>query len=206
MQRYVNMNMIVLGLIVQKQFATHALLKCAIIITHSHTINVAMYAFVGFTACRPCTVLDGQLTVNSEWWVVTHVFCASLESLLLKFSSVCSPISYYPNQLPVTLKDSPSVYAVCRGVVTRLVWLAVPYLVSTRCILIVYFVSTDKASDVVVVLQCTVLSWALCDHRNGDVYLRSRRQWRPFWPRVPRTRGLERACPMFEGHTASVVP
>ena len=64
--RYVSMYMLVLGLAVQKQIATHALFKRAIIIMHSHPINVAMYAFVGFVACRSCTV-DGQLTVNSKW-------------------------------------------------------------------------------------------------------------------------------------------
>ena len=65
------MYMIVLGLIVQKQFAQHALfiiIIIIIIITHSHIINVAMYTFVGFATCRPCPVhvLDDRLTVNSE--------------------------------------------------------------------------------------------------------------------------------------------
>ena len=113
-------------------------------------------------------------------WVATHVFCASLEALLLKFSSVCSSISYYPNQLPVTLKNSRAytwddtlASTRCRGSSNwRLVRLAVPYIVCTRCtlIILIYFVSTDKASDVVVVLQfCTVPSCSLCPEKWGCV-------------------------------------
>ena len=47
----------------------HALFKCVIIITHSHTIIVYMYAFVSFAACRSCNV-DGW-PANCKQWLNT---------------------------------------------------------------------------------------------------------------------------------------